>query len=920
MAYLRNLVLCGVAVVSLVGGGGTLGPVSASPSPVEADRLTTTDLEALQRRLPAGLFPAVARTLQGEGAATYRLRPSAPGALGYRAENAAHGLAADFDAEGVRVSLDGTGWSWGMSLAGYGRRGAVRAVSEAQLSVAGNRAAYAYGEGITAWYVNGRFGLQQGFTVLRRPAGGSGQGELEVRLSLRGDVVARVAAGGRSATLGQRSGVLRQRYGGLYVYDRTGRVLPARLASVSTGLSILVDDRGAQYPLTIDPFIQQVKLTASDGATNDYFGVSVSVSGDTIVVGAYADDDNGTNSGSAYVFVKPSGGWAEATRTAKLTASDGATFDNFGRSVSVSGDTIAVGATSDDDNGSNSGSAYVFVKPSGGWADMTETAKLTASDGAAGDNFGDSVSVSGDTIVVGAESDDDNGHHSGSAYVFVMPNGGWADMTETAKLTASDGAANDNFGESVSVSGDTIVAGAYGDDDNGSLSGSAYVFVRPSGGWSEATQTAKLTASDGTADDHFGISVSMSGDTIVVGASNTYDGTATGSAYVFEKPSGGWSDTTQTAKLTASDGAAEDNFGWSVSVSGDTVVVGAVDDDDNGDGSGSAYVFEKPSGGWSDATQTAKLADIDGAADDDFGWSVSVSGDTIVVGAPYDDDNGTSSGSAHVYMFEALVLRQHDLDESGGWEIVESGPVEVGWIGSARNDQASSLIVSDGYSVDVFKHRSFQGTRLTYHGPSSVTEDDLSAHGMNDQISSYELYKTPILFYATPRTLPTFGDTGEAETTRQGVNNFCELYLPEAFAARDVVAFLTVSQSDTMVNFVDLYDIDPTAKVIGTTGDTIKDSWEALMEEGPDMPIQDTTDMSHPEFWSRTYADGSVYWDLDNTENHSCSHYTSTTSNKWIPVGYADETDYGGQYETGWIGSNVHYPCNSMLHVLCVAY
>jgi len=865
MRNVCHLVRCGVVLVSLflVGGEGMLRTVSAGPSPVEADRLTTTDLEALQRRLPAGVFPAVARTLQDEGAAAYRLRRSAPGALSYRAENATHGLAADFEAEGVRVSLDGTGWSWGMTLAGYGRRGAVQAVSEAQLSVAGNRAEYAYGEGITAWYVNGRLGLQQGFTVSRRPAAGSGQDELEVRLSLRGDVVARVAAGGGSATLGQRSGVFRQRYGGLYVYDRTGRALPARLASVSDGLSIVVDDRGAQYPLTIDPFIQQAKLTVSDGAANDYFGISVSVSGDTIVIGAYADDGDGTNSGSAYVFVKPSGGWAEATQTAKLTASDGAAWDNFGDSVSVSGDTIVVVAGYDDDSGSNSGSAYVFVKP----------------------------------------------------------DGGWSDATQTAKLTASDGAANDNFGESVSVTGGTIVAGAYGDDDNGSLSGSAYVFVKPSGGWSDATQTAKLTASDGTANDHFGISVSVSGDTIVVGAPHDNDnGTESGSAYVFVKPSDGWSDTTQTAKLTASDGAVEDNFGWSVSVSGDTVVVGAVDDDANGDGSGSAYVFEKPSGGWSDATQTAKLADIDGAADDDFGWSVSVSGDTIVVGAPYDDDNGTNSGSAHVYMFEALVLRQHDLDESGGWEIGESEPVEVGWIGSARNDQASSLIVSDGYSVDVFRHRSFRGTRLTYHGPRTVSEDDLSAHGMNDQISSYELYKTPILFYATPRTLPTFGDTGEAETTRQGVNNFCELYLPEAYAARDVVAFLTVSESDTMVNFVDLYDIDPTAEVIGTTGDTIKDSWEALMEEGPDMPIQDATGMSHPEFWSRTYADGSVYWDLDNVDDHSCSHYTSTTSNKRISVGYGDETDYGGQYETGWIGSNDYPSCNSMQHVLCVAY
>ena len=265
-------------------------------------------------------------------------------------------------------------------------------------------------------------------------------------------------------------------------------------------------------------------------------------------------------------------------------------------------------------------------------------------------------------------------------------------------------------------------------------------------------------------------------------------------------------------------------------------------------------------------------------------------------------------------------MRQHGLDNSGGWEIVETEPVEVGWIGSAKNDRVSSIIVSDGYSVEVFKHRSFKGTKLTYHGPWTVTRDDLSAHGMDDEISSYELYETPILFYATPRTTPTFGDTGDAETTRQGVNNFCSNYLPEAFAARDVVAFLTVSQSDTMTAFVDLYDIDPTAMVIGTTGDMIKDSWEALMDEGPDMPIQDATDMSDPKFWSRTSADGSAYRDLDNIEDHSCSHYTSTTSNKLIPVGYADETDYGGPYEKGWIGSNVHPFCDSTQHVLCVAY
>ncbi|MCP4373696.1 MAG: hypothetical protein GY797_37185, partial [Deltaproteobacteria bacterium] len=123
------------------------------------------------------------------------------------------------------------------------------------------------------------------------------------------------------------------------------------------------------------------------------------------------------------------------TQTAKLTASDGAAGDNFGRSVAISGDTVVAGATGEDDSGSSSGAAYVFVKPGSGWADMTQAAKLTASDGAAGERLGLSVAVSGDTVVAGALGDDDNGNDSGSAYVFVKPGSGWADMTQTAKLT-----------------------------------------------------------------------------------------------------------------------------------------------------------------------------------------------------------------------------------------------------------------------------------------------------------------------------------------------------------------------------------------------------------------------------------------------------------------------------------------------------
>ena len=333
------------------------------------------------------------------------------------------------------------------------------------------------------------------------------------------------------------------------------------------------------------------KLTASDGAADDLFGRSVAVDGDTMVVGAH-QDDGPTNSGSAYVYVKPAGGdWSEASQVAKLTASDGAMSDFFGAAVSVGGDTIVVGASADDDNGIQSGSASVFVKPAAGWSSTTETAKLTASGGAAGDLFGTRVSVDGDTIVVGADLDDGNGEDSGSAYIFVRPIAGWVSATETAKLTASDRAVNDRFGDSVAVDGNTIVVGAY-QDDGPTNSGSAYVFVKPSTGWETANETAKLRASDSSSHDAFGSSVSVDGDTIVVGAYLDDGPTNSGSAYVFVRPADGWETATEAAKLRASDGAANDEFGFSVSVDGGTIIVGAYSDNDGSvSNSGSAYVF-----------------------------------------------------------------------------------------------------------------------------------------------------------------------------------------------------------------------------------------------------------------------------------------------------------------------------------------
>ena len=385
---------------------------------------------------------------------------------------------------------------------------------------------------------------------------------------------------------------------------------------------------------------ETAKLTASDGAGGDFFGYSVSVYNNTAVIGARLDGDNGGNSGSAYVFEKNSTGhWTQK----KLLASDGAESDRFGYSVSAYNNTAVIGAFLDDDNFTDSGSAYVFEKNSGNW---TQTAKLTASDGAEDDFFGISVSVYNNTAVIGAYYDDDKGLESGSAYIFEKNSTGhWTQK----KLLASDGAAGDYFGNSVSVYNNTTVIGAYRDDDNFTDSGSAYVFEYSSGNW---TQKQKLLASDGAAGDFFGNSVSVYNNTAVIGAYYDDDnGPNSGSAYVFEKnSSGNW---TQTAKLTASDGAEDDRFGISVSAYNNTAVIGAFLDDDNSKtDSGSAYVFEKNSGNW---TQTAKLTASDGAEDDFFGISVSVYNNTTVIGALYDDDNGPNSGSAYVFSVDTTA-------------------------------------------------------------------------------------------------------------------------------------------------------------------------------------------------------------------------------------------------------------------------
>ena len=274
---------------------------------------------------------------------------------------------------------------------------------------------------------------------------------------------------------------------------------------------------------------QYAKLAASDGASYDLFGISMAIDGDTVVVGAYLDDDAGSASGSAYVF-RTSDGGATYGQVAKLTAADAAAGDYFGGSVAIDGDTVVIGATiGARDNNGDRGAVYVFRTTDSG-ATYGQVAKLTASDAATGDSFGHSVAITGDTVVVGT-------YLKEAVYVFLSTDGG-ASYGQVAKLTASDAAAGDNFGISVAIDGDTIVVGSPYDDDACPdnmycNSGSAYVF-RTNDGGATYGQLAKLTASDAAANDKFGYSVAIGGDTVVVGASGVYD--SRGAAYVFTPP------------------------------------------------------------------------------------------------------------------------------------------------------------------------------------------------------------------------------------------------------------------------------------------------------------------------------------------------------------------------------------------------
>ena len=652
--------------------------------------------------------------------AMYGVRPDR---AGFAAPNPRHHFSARFSGDGLR--LTGAGWesSWRLRSIGYGGR--QTAVAPAQLRARGSRMELRRGAGVMEWYVNGVQGLEQGFT-LQRPAGERRAGEkLQLTIQIKGNLLARDAING--VELVKADGSVALQYEHLIVKDAKGKKLAASMSVVEDTVRLEVEDAGAAWPITVDPvFVQQAYIKASNTGAIDLFGISVGISGRTVVVGASQEssaatgvggdqtDESAPDAGAAYVFTRTGTAW---TQEAYLKASDTRAGALFGVSVGISGDTIVIG--------SHAETAYVFTRTATTW---TQQAVLKASNTNPIDAFGAAVAISGNTIVVGAHLEDSsasgvNGNQvdnsvldSGAAYVFVRDGNTWP---QQAYLKASNPERGDHFGFSVAISVDTVVIGAdqegssatgvNGDQTNNNalLSGAAYVFARTGTAW---TQQAYLKASNTDPGDAFGQAVAISGETLVVGAfressnatgvnGNERDNSASGSgaAYVFSRHGFDWQ---QQAYLKAPNPDVDDNFGKAVAIDGDGILVGAQGEDSrargvNGDPtnngsplSGAAYFFIRDLGAWSFRDYIKPSNNGDNL----FGASVSISGNTIVVGAFAESSNATGidgdqnnlfapvSGAAYAFLDDSLCsIRLSHLSEAIG---PGGGPSAVGVVAS----------------------------------------------------------------------------------------------------------------------------------------------------------------------------------------------------------------------------------------------
>jgi len=688
--------------------------------------------------------------------AVYSIASAGHGA--WRSENRAQRFQLEFDSAGTRLTHS-KGHA-GFRLTGYGYGERIEKPAPPRLQASANRLDYQRGN-LTESYVNGPQGLEQSFTFGRRPGNSSNTPAqpLEIALAITGDL--NLSLRQDAVLLSSGTGVV-LRCSGLAAFDARGRAVPSRMELRGRELRLLIEDGAAQYPLTVDPtWSQQAEFSSSDGVAYDQFGYSVAISGDIAIIGAPSKAVSSHNGqGAAYVFVRSGGTW---TQQAELVASDGAQSDSFGFSVAIDGATAVIGAYYRNltANG-HQGVAYVFVQSGVTW---TQQAELTASDAAVDDFYGISVAVSGETAVIGAlRHKVGSNNDQGAAYVYVQSGVTW---TQQAELTSADGAAGDAFGQSVAVSGGTALVGA---DEHkvGSQTqqGAAYVYVQSGVTWS---QQAELLASDGVSPDQFGISVALSGDTALIGADYHQVGTNSdqGAAYVFVRSGVTW---TQQTELTSSDGAAYDNFGYSVSLSGNTAGVGVYNHDVGSNSSqGVAYVFVQAGSTW---TQFELIA-ADGAANDQFGNAIAVSATTVIATATlHTVGSNSDQGAAYVYVMPAPTSLSISATHLA--PLFQSGPgtitLTVSNSGTATVDTANvSDTIDSAFTINSVSPGcmvSMQTVTCTLASGTSAASTAFNVYVTVSSTASASIFNTATLTDATD-SIATSGSTDTIAVTTQ---------------------------------------------------------------------------------------------------------------------------------------------------------